>query len=75
MLNWAVARGLIDHSPAAAMQEDDAGSLASVSWTRKRLPRYGLHYPASSDLLRWRFKLALVTGQRIGEVCGMTEES
>ena len=25
MFNWAVARGLIDHNPAAAMQEDDAG--------------------------------------------------
>ena len=74
MLNWAVARGLLDHNPAAAMQEDDGGKARERYLTEEEIQ---MLWPALSNLKRpveLALKLALVTGQRIGEVCGMTEE-
>ena len=74
MLNWAVARGLLDHNPAAAMQEDDGGKARERYLTEDEI---ALLWPALSKLKRpveLALKLALVTGQRIGEVCGMTED-
>src|SRR4029079_7878919 len=73
MLTWAVARGLIDHNAAAAMQEDDAGKPRERFLDEKEIAAL---WPALSTLkapVAMALKLALVTGQRIGEVCGMTE--
>ena len=74
MLNWAVARGLIDHNAAAAMQEDDAGKPRERFLNEEEIAAL---WPALSPSLKapvaMALKLALVTGQRIGEVCGMTE--
>ena len=74
MLNWAVARGLLDHNPAAAMQEDDGGKARERFLDEEEIAAL---WPALSSLKRpvaLALKLALVTGQRIGEVCGMTED-
>ena len=73
MLNWAVSRGLIDNSPAPAMQEDDGGKARERFLDEEEIAAL---WPALSSLKRpvaLALKLALVTGQRIGEVCGMTE--
>ena len=73
MLNWAVARGHY-HNPAAAMQEDDAGKPRERFLEDEEIAAL---WPALTMLKRpveLALKLALVTGQRIGEVCGMTEE-
>ena len=73
MFNWAIARGLLDHNPAAAMQEDDAGKPRERFLEDHEIAAL---WPALDTLKRpvaLALKLALVTGQRIGEVCGMTE--
>ena len=73
MFNWAIARGLLDHNPAAAMQEDDAGKPRERFLEDHEIAAL---WPALDTLKRpvaLALKLALATGQRIGEVCGMTE--
>ena len=69
MLNWAMARGLLDHNPAAAMREDDGGKARERYLTDEIV----LLWPALANLKRpveLALKLSLVTAQRIGEVCG-----
>ena len=74
MLNWAVKRGLLDSNPANGMEEGD-GSKARTRWLKKE--EIALLWPALSTLkppVAMALKLALITGQRIGEVCGMVED-
>jgi integrase len=73
MFRWAVARGLLDHSPVAGMEEGDGSKARTRFLTEEEIAAL---WPALSMLkppVTMALKLALVTGQRIGEVCGMTE--
>jgi integrase len=73
MLNWAVKRGDLDHNPAAGMDE-------RVSKPRQRFlsdEEIAELWPAFTTFkkpVELALKLALVTGQRIGEVCAMTKD-
>jgi len=73
MLSWAVERGYLDNNPAARMKE------APTVEPRERYlseAEIALLWPALSKFkkpVELALKLALVTGQRIGEICGMTE--
>jgi integrase len=73
MLNWAVKRGYLDSNPATGMEE------GGVSKPRERYlseEEIAALWPALSTFkkpVELALKLALVTGQRIGEICGMTE--
>ena len=74
MLNWAVKRGLLDTNPANGMEEGD-GSKARTRWLSEE--EIAALWPALSMLkapVAMALKLALATGQRIGEVCGMVED-
>jgi integrase len=74
MLSWGVSRGYLDHNPAAGMDE-------RVSKPRERYlseAEIAALWPALATTFKkpveLALKLALVTGQRIGEVCAMTED-
>jgi len=73
MFRWAVARGYLDQSPVAGMEEDDGSKARTRFLTEEEIAAVR---PALSMLkapVAMALKLALVTGQRIGEICGMTE--
>jgi integrase len=74
MFRWAVARGYLDQSPVTGMEEDDGSKARTRFLTEEEIAAL---WPALSMFkkpVELALKLALVTGQRIGEVCGMTEE-
>jgi integrase len=74
MLNWAVKQGLLDNNPADGMDEGN-GSKARTRWLTGE--EIAALWPALTMLkppIAMALKLALVTGQRIGEVCRMTED-
>ena len=71
MLNWAVERGYLDHNPCAGMREGGASKPRERFLSEEEI---ALLWPALSTFkpdVEWALKMALVTGQRIGEVCGM----
>jgi integrase len=73
MFRWAVARGFLDQSPVTGMEEDDGSKVRTRFLTEEEIAAL---WPALSMLkppVAMALRLALVTGQRIGEVCGMTE--
>jgi integrase len=73
MLRWAVARGYLDQSPVTGMEEDHGSKARTRFLTEEEIAAL---WPALSMLkkpVELALRLALVTGQRIGEVCGMTE--
>jgi integrase len=74
MLNWAVERGYLDHNPCAGMREGGASKPRERFLNEEEI---ALLWPAFSSFkpdVAWALKMALVTGQRIGEVAGMTVE-
>jgi integrase len=73
MFRWAVSRGFLDQSPVTGMEEDDGSKVRTRFLTEEEIAAL---WPALSMLkppVAMALRLALVTGQRIGEVCGMTE--
>jgi integrase len=74
MLSWAVARGLLDHNPATAMQEDDPGKPRERFLDEEEIATLWPALSTFSKPVELALRLALITGQRIGEVCGMTED-
>ena len=73
MFNWAIERRYMDVNPVAGMKER-GGSEARERFLEEE--EIAALWPALSTLkapVALALKLALVTGQRIGEVCGMTE--
>jgi integrase len=72
MLNWAVKRGYLDNNPASGMEEGGVSKPRERYLTEEEIAAL---WPALSTFkkdVELALKLALVTGQRIGEVCGMT---
>jgi integrase len=71
MLNWAVERGYIDSSPASRMKMEGKSQPATRFLSAEEIAEL---WPALSKLSRkveLVLKLALTTGQRIGEVAQM----
>lgn len=74
MLSWAVARGYLDNNPAARMDEAPTAKPRERYLSEEEIAAL---WPALSMFkkpVELALKLALVTGQRIGEVCGINEE-
>jgi integrase len=72
MFRWAVARGYLDQSPVAGMEEDDGSKTRTRFLTEEEIAAV---WPALSIFkkpVELALRLALVTAQRIGEVCGIT---
>jgi len=72
LLNWAVKRGYLDSNPAARMEEGGVSKPRERFLTEEEIAAL---WPALSTFkpdVEWALKMALITGQRIGEVCGMT---
>jgi integrase len=68
MLNWAVERGLIDNNPAARLRMEGKSEPSSRFLSAEEIAAL---WPALRNLrkpVELALKLALVTGQRIGEV-------
>jgi integrase len=74
MLNWAVKRGLLDSNPAAGMEEGGASKPRERYLTEEEIAALWPALSMFKQPVELALKLALVTGQRIGEVCGMTME-
>ena len=73
MLNWAVKCGYLDSNPASGMEESGASKPRERYLSEEEIAAL---WPALSTFkkpVELALKLALVTGQRIGEICGMTE--
>jgi integrase len=75
MLRWAVSRGDLDHSPIEGMRKPPGSkprervlSDDEVSTLWNGLPEALARSPGCQRII----KLCLVTGQRVGEVAGMT---
>jgi integrase len=75
MVRWAVARGDLDHDPLAGLKPPTTSKsrerFLDVEEIAALWPAWPNVFPAAMTLA---LKLALSTGQRIGEVCGMTLE-
>jgi integrase len=69
MLKWAVQRGDLDADPMAAMETPEASKPRERFLTEEEIAALWPAFPAPVALA---LKLALVTGQRIGEVTGIT---
>jgi integrase len=74
MLRWAVARGDLERNPTEGMRKpaemtprDRALDNAEIRTVWHELPTALARSPAVQHIL----KLCLITGQRVGEVCGM----
>jgi integrase len=73
MLNWAVKCGYLDSNPASGMEESGASKPRERYLSEEEIAAL---WPALSTFkkpVELALKLALVTGQRIGEICGMTK--
>lgn len=69
MLTWAVQRGDLDADPMAAMETPAASKPKERFLTAEEI---AVLWPAFPPRVALALKLALVTGQRIGEVTGIT---
>jgi integrase len=69
MLNWAVRRGYLDTNPCAGMEEGNGASQPRERFLSE--DEIAALWPALSSFkpdVAWALKMALITGQRIGEV-------
>ena len=73
MLSWAVERGYLDNNPAARMQETPTVEPRERYLSEEEIALLWPALPKFKKPVELALKLALVTGQRIGEICGMTE--
>ena len=75
MLKWAIARGDLEHDPMMAMEAPEAANARERFLTEYEIAALWQAWP---DVLPapvvMALKIALVTGQRIGEVTGMMED-
>jgi integrase len=72
MLNWAVGRGYLDVNPAAGMDESGASKPRERYLSEEEIAALWPALTKFKKPVELALKLALVTGQRIGEVCGIT---
>ena len=75
MLRWAVARGDLDHSPAEGMRKPAEARRRERVLSEEEIAALWQVLPtalARSITVQRILKLVLITGQRVGEVAGMT---
>jgi len=72
MFRWAVGRGYLDQSPVAGMEEDDGSKARTRFLTEEEIAGVWPALLIFKKPVELALRLALVTGQRIGEVCGIT---
>lgn len=76
ILRWAHAQGTIPADPTAGMKrpvKSEAPRQRDLSWDEIATVWNNLHKLPASPGLQIAIKLSLVTGQRIGEVCGIAK--
>jgi integrase len=73
MLNWAVKRGYLDSNPATGMEEGGVSKPRERYLSEEEIVALWPAFSTFKKPVELALKLALVTGQRIGEICGMTE--
>jgi integrase len=74
LIRWAIQRGYLDTDPMIGMQAAQKSKPRERFLSEEEIARV---WPALSILAKpveQALKLALVTGQRIGEICAMTED-
>jgi integrase len=74
MFHWAVKRGLLDIKPAAGMDEGGASKARKRFLSEEEIAALWPALSAFKPDVEFALRFALVTGQRIGEVCGMTDD-
>jgi integrase len=72
MIRWAVARGDIDHSPIEGMQSPPASKPRERTLTDDEIRTLWQRLPQLPNGVAQVIRLCLVTGQRVGEVTGLT---
>jgi integrase len=73
MLSWAVARGYLENNPAAHMDEAPTAKPRERYLSDEEIAALWPALSAFKKPVELALKLALVTGQRIGEVCGISD--
>jgi integrase len=71
MVRWAVSRGDLDHSPLDGMKGPAISKIRERVLSEEEIRTLWLALPMALPKAQQIIKLCLVTGQRIGEVCGL----
>ena len=72
MVRWAVSRGDLDHNPIDGMQGPPISKPRTRTLSDDEIRTLWQNLDQVSDGVAHVVKLCLVTGQRVGEVCGIT---
>jgi integrase len=72
MVKWAVARGDLDHNPIDGMQKPPRSKPRTRVLTDEEIRVLWSRLDQLSETIQQIIKFCLITGQRLGEVCGMT---
>jgi integrase len=72
MMKWAVARGDLDHNPIDGMKKPPRSKPRTRVLTDEEIRALWSRLDQLSETIQQIIKLCLITGQRLGEVCGMT---
>jgi integrase len=72
MVKWAVARGDLDHGPIDGMQKPPRSKPRTRVLTDEEIRVLWSRLDQLSETIQQIIKFCLITGQRLGEVCGMT---
>jgi integrase len=73
MIRWAVSRGDLDHNPIDGMKGPPTSKPRTRTLTDDEIRTLWQSLPQLPDDVGRVIKLCLVTGQRLGEITGMTE--
>jgi integrase len=73
MVRWAVSRGDLDHNPIDGMQGPPTSKPRTRTLTDDEIRTLWQSLPQLPEDIGRVIKLCLVTGQRLGEITGMTE--
>jgi integrase len=73
MVRWAVSRGDLDHNPIDRMQGPPTSKPRTRTLTDDEIRTLWQSLPQLPEGIGQVIKLCLVTGQRLGEMTGMTE--
>ncbi len=75
-LNWAVGESLIEHNPCTGIANRGAETIRTRVLSKEEIRSFwtGLDDAPMSGSIKMALKLALVTGQRIGEICAVERD-
>jgi integrase len=76
ILRWALAEGLLTSDPTAGMKRPikrEPSRERELSPDEIKLLWHNLEHLPATQAVQFAIKLALVTGQRIGEICGIAK--